>query len=162
MSEVKTKKGKGNLLMIIVIVLLFIIGVAGSAFAGYYFASKNGAGAKAASGHAVDAAEQKPEEESHFEVKEMIINLADTDSKRILKVAIVLGYDGKNKKMPKELEHAEPVLRDAISNVLSGKKAADFTQKGREDMKKEILNRINPHMHSGKFSSVYYQDIFVQ
>jgi flagellar basal body-associated protein FliL len=94
---------------------------------------------------------------------EFLVNLTDDGGKKYFKVKLYLGYNTKNKKnMDKELEEKKPILRDAINSVLRSKKSVDITQKGVEDLKKEILARINPYLESGKAENVYFYDILVQ
>lgn len=96
----------------------------------------------------------------NYDLGEFLVNLADPDGKRYLKAKISLGYD--NKKMPKELDEKKVMIRDAVISVLRSKKAADFTEKGTDDLKAEILRRINPLLSSGQCNNVYFQDILVQ
>lgn len=155
MSEVKKPKVNSGLFKVIIIVFLGLILVGGAAFGGYYFASKD----KPTT--IVVQASSNVEEATH-EAGEFLVNLADEDSKRYLKIKIVLSYDSTNKKFAKEVETKNHVIRDAIINVIRGKKAADISQKGTEDLKKEILSRLNPLFNTGKLVNVYFYDILVQ
>lgn len=95
-----------------------------------------------------------------FGLDEFLVNLADEDGKRYLKVKVFLGYD--NKKLDTELEEKKPILRDAIISVLRTKKAADITPKGVESVKIEIIQRINSILEKGQLNNVYINDILVQ
>jgi flagellar basal body-associated protein FliL len=156
MSEEKKSKVSGNIFKIVIIVFLALILVGGAAFGGYYFASKDNPAS------AGKAAKTESIEEATVEAGEFLINLADEDSKRYLKTKIVLTYDSKNKKLAKEVAAKNHVIRDSIINVIRGKKAADISLKGTEDLKKEILNRVNPAFETGKLVNVYFYDILVQ
>jgi flagellar basal body-associated protein FliL len=165
MSEEKKEK-KGGKLKIILIVLLIIIAVGGGAFAGYYFFSKlNNNSAKTnalpvqTTANTTNVATSVVSGRT-YSVDDFLVNLADEDAKRYLKVKVYLGYE--NKKMDKELDTKKPIIRDTINSVLRAKKSTDFTAKGTEDMKKEILQRLNPLFTNGQLDNIYFYDIIVQ
>jgi flagellar protein FliL len=151
----KNTRSVKNILLIVIILLLIIAIVGGGAFAGYYFATKN---------NPVSASTVKAEniEEATIDIEELIVNLSDENTRRFLKVKLVLAYDSKNKKFAKELESKKPVVKDGILSVIRSKKAADLTTKGAEDLKAEILNRVNPVFNTGKLTNIYYSDFLVQ
>lgn len=149
-------KGNKNILLIVIAIVLIIGVVGGGAFAGYYFATKN-----------APVAQQQPSshssvEETTIELEEMIVNLADDSAKRFLKIKLVIAYDSKNKKFAKELESKKVVVKDSIISVIRAKKATDLTPKGSEDLKTEILTRVNAIFSTGKLTNVYYSDFLVQ
>lgn len=158
MSEQKNNKnprGGKNILLIVVVVLLIIVVVGGGAFGGYYFATKN-----------APAAQQQVStpnvNEATFDVEELIVNLADDNTRRFLKIKLVLAYDSKNKNFAKELGTKKVVVKDSIISVIRAKKASDLTAKGAEDLKTEILTRVNSIFNTGKLTNVYYSDFLVQ
>ncbi len=171
MSEVK-KKEKGEKgdkgekkekpLMLIVIIMLVLL-IALVAFLAYSTLTKDSTKTTATTTTTTPAVAVKeiPEFTYSFE-KEFLVNLSDTDSKRYLKATISLGYT--SKKLTAELEEVTTVtiVRDSINSVLRSKKAADFTDHGTEDLKKEIITRINPLLKKGKVSEIYFNDILVQ
>lgn len=176
MAEKKEKnkeKGKGKGLTIVIIILLVLILVGGGAFAGWmiFFNKKDTttntktsttAVNQAAVGSNVQGAGYEPSDGT-FALDEFLVNLADDNAKRYLKVKISLGYTTKStKKLTAELTEKTPEIRDAINSVLRAKKASDFTQKGVEDLKKEIINRVNIYLENGRFNNVYFNDILVQ
>jgi flagellar FliL protein len=95
-----------------------------------------------------------------FGLDEFLVNLADEDGKRYLKVKVFLGYD--NKKLDAELEEKKPILRDAVISVLRSKKSTDITSKGIESIKMEIIQRINATLEKGQLNNVYFNDLLVQ
>lgn len=173
MSKEKNNKG-GKDLKIVIIILLVILIIGGGVFAGYFFyLNKNGNGAKA---QAVPQGQQVNYNQSNVNgqnnapinvvsaktycLDEFLVNLADEDGKRYIKVKIYIGYE--SKKMDKEVEAKKPIMRDAVNSVLRSKKVKDFTPKGVEDIKMEILNRVNPVFTTGRADNVYFYDIVVQ
>lgn len=158
-------KEKGNGLKIIIIILLVIIAL-GLGFGGYMiFFNKNSANTATNSPSSNNTVINSANELSPYtySMDEFLVNLTDDGGKKYFKVNLYLGYNTKNKKnMDKELEEKKPILRDAINSVLRSKKSVDITQKGVEDLKKEILARINPYLENGKAENVYFSDILVQ
>lgn len=158
MSEVtsaKSGKSNKNILLIVVIILLSVAVIGGGAFAGYYLGTKNVPVVQ-------NSSRKEDVAEAAFDVEELVLNLADENSKRFLKIKLVLAYDSKNKSFPKELEAKKMAVKDAIINVIRAKKATDLTPKGSEDLKTEIINRVNPIFSTGRLTNIYYSDFLVQ
>lgn len=155
MSE---EKKSNKALTIVVIALLLIIIVGGGAFGTYYFFFSK----KDSKAVAVKTPESQALVVSSktYCLDEMLLNLADEDGKRYVKVTIYIGYE--NKKLAKEFEEKKHILRDAVGSVLRAKKSKDFTAKGCEEIKQEILNKINPILTVGKADNVYFSGILVQ
>lgn len=95
-----------------------------------------------------------------YGLDEFLVNLADEDGKRYLKVQVFVGYD--NKKLDSELDEKKPILRDAVISILRTKKAADITSKGLDNIKMEMIQRINPVLTKGQLNNIYFNDILVQ
>ncbi|MBU5591069.1 flagellar basal body-associated FliL family protein [Clostridium sp. MSJ-4] len=154
-NNVKDKKG-GNTLKIVIIILLALVLLGGGVFAGMFLFPKNNGTAQNA-----QASVTKVDEKT-FALDEFTVNLSDENGKKYLKVKVFVGYDKKNKKLEKELEPKKPIMRDAIVSVLRSKKSTDMTVKGTEDLKKEILDRLNPLFNNGRITNVYFNDLLVQ
>lgn len=151
MSETTGKKKKIGVLQIIIIVLLIIIIVGGGTFTGFYFANRGKTG---------ETVEEKINEIT-FSMDEFTVNLADESGRRYVKAKIYIGFE-ENKKIAEEVEEKKPMLRDAINSVLRSKKAEDYSAKGVEDIKKEIMTRVSPILENTKPVNVYFYDILVQ
>lgn len=95
-----------------------------------------------------------------FNLEEFTINLADEGGKNYLKVNVYLGYD--SKKLTEELTEKTPIIRDAIIEVLRTKKVEDISDKNMDNIKIEIIQRINPMLEKGKINNVYFSDILTQ
>lgn len=178
MENKKEKKGKGKLKFIIIgVVVVAILGAGG--YFGYnkFFASKTSETKKVipqqmvaqqVQGQQVQGQQaaqpasylQQVVSEKTFGLDEFLVNLADEDGKRYLKVKISLGYDGK--KLDTELEEKKPILRDAIISVLRTKKAADISSKGLDNIKMEIIQRINIALTKGQLNNLYFNDLLLQ
>ncbi|MBL4937985.1 flagellar basal body-associated FliL family protein [Clostridium sp. YIM B02515] len=178
MAEKKEKKGKekgkGSLFKISIIVLLVLV-VLGLGFTGYLLlTNKNAAAAETTqktqttnnlnSMEAINALNQISS--STYSMEEFLVNLADEGGKRYFKVKLTLGYEPtkkKEKEMAAEFDTKKPVLRDAINNILRSKKTTDLTtQKNIDDLKKEILTKINPYFENGRINNIYLTDILIQ
>lgn len=159
MSEaVKGKPKAGNLFKIIIIVLLALLLIGVAAFAGVILGSKGNFKV----GKTV-ATSTQPLEQAYFQTgEEFTVNLADTDTKHYVKTAIYLAYDKKNKALGKELTENVEAIRDAVISVLRSKKSTELTPKGGEDLKKELMDRIDTVLTKGRISNVYYDSFIVQ
>ncbi|MDP4087914.1 MAG: flagellar basal body-associated FliL family protein [Bacillota bacterium] len=159
MSEVVKTKSSGNILKILILVLLVLILVGGAGFGGFIMAQKFPTKAGTSTTTANQAATI---EEAYYDGGEFLANLSDTDSKRYLKIQLILAYDSKNKKLPDELTTKVNVIKDCVISVMRTKKAADLTPKGSDDLKAELMTRINSVLTKGKLTNVYYNDFIVQ
>ncbi|MCB2356673.1 flagellar basal body-associated protein FliL [Clostridium estertheticum] len=151
MSE---KPKKGNSLKLVIIVLLGLIVVGGAAFAGVYIASKKGSTPTSTT----KAVETK---EVTYSLDECLVNLTDSDAKRYLKVLIYVGY-GENTDLDTEIKAQKPIIRDLVIKTLRSKKAADFDDSVVDNIKKELITKINPVLTKGKIDHVYFNDLLVQ
>ncbi|GLC32359.1 flagellar basal body-associated FliL family protein [Clostridium omnivorum] len=177
MGEKKEKKektkGTGDKLKLVIIILLVLVIVGGGSFAAWFiFFNKNTAAANATN---TAASTQKvvvsndpnvtayEASDYKLELDEFLVNLSDDGGKKYLKVKMILGYNTKEKKkFPAELEEKKPILRDTIIAALRNRKSTDITAKGIEDLKKEIINRVNVNLEYGKINNVFITDIIVQ
>lgn len=154
------EKKSGNILTIIIIVLLAIIIVGGGAFAGYYIIFGKNSKSSVQVTQLPAAAAGTVVSSRTYNLGESVLNLADDTSTKYIKVTIYVGYE--NKKLDTEFDAKKAQIRDTVNSVLRAKKAKDFTPKGTEDIKKEILDRINPMLTSGRADNLYFYDILVQ
>ncbi|MDW8799653.1 flagellar basal body-associated FliL family protein [Clostridium sp. A1-XYC3] len=174
MENKKEKKGGSKVkIIIIALVVLLVVGV--GSFFGYNMFLKDKSGKE----NKTTAVQQIPVQqvqqqsgavntsyldqvvsEKTFELDEFLVNLADEDGKRYLKAKVSLGYN--NKKLDKELEEKKPVLRDAIISILRTKKAADIGPKNMNNIKMEIIQRINTMLKEDQLNNIYFNDILVQ
>lgn len=148
---------KGSLFKIILIIILIFILVAGSAFAGFFIASKNAPTQKVIVEQSAD-----PKNEAFFELDEFLVNLADEGTPRYLKMKITLGYDGENTRLQKELEQKKPKMRDIISNSLRTKKTTDVDSSNEKPIKDELLQKINNTLTEGRVINIYFPDSIIQ
>lgn len=166
MGEKKKESKKGGLNKIIIILLVLLI-VLVLAFSGYIFIFGGGINLhQGNSANNTSSVTITSADENTYSLTEAVVNLADTDSQRYVKVKVSFGYDAKNSSLKSELEdqnvNKEPILSDAVNGILRSKKASDFTGKGIQDIKQQILDAVNPVLKKGKISHVYFDELVVQ
>lgn len=161
MSEKKEKVKKGGIPKIAIILVALII-IMGAAFASYIlFFSKTTT--KTATNTTVSVAKV---DIATISLDETIINLADTDSQKFAKVKVSFGYDSTNSKFVSELTSKTavktPILDDTVVKIIRSKKASDLSGVGLDNVKKQILDTVNPYMQKGQFVSVYFDELVIQ
>jgi flagellar basal body-associated protein FliL len=175
-GEEKDEK-KGSKIIIILLAAIIVILVAAGAVYFFVFAKKGAATTNTANNaNAVNQVQQNSNgmvttvdvDEQTYTFTEITTNLADKDSEKFIKTDVALGYDpSTNKKLQSELESKDaiktPILRAEIVQVLRSKAAADFSDdKKVDEIKKEILNRVNMHLKNGRVSNIYFSNLVIQ
>ena len=101
-----------------------------------------------------------------FPLDSTVVNLAGTNAERYLKVTVELGYEyvgpGEDR-LGTELTNRRPEIRNQLISILSTKELQDVdSPEGREAIRREILNRVNAMLVSGRVLNVYYTEFVVQ
>ncbi len=90
-----------------------------------------------------------------------LVNLADADSRRYLKIKLDLEVD--QEKTLKELEKAMPRLRDAVILLLSSKTYGDLNSaEGKRRLKEEILKQLASISGEKKIRNVFFTEFVAQ
>ena len=100
-----------------------------------------------------------------YAVDEFLINLADSDSERYLKVVIYTSYNSNNKALYEELklERTKPILKDAALTVLRSKTSEELSSiDGTELIKKELVEKFNSKLENGQIIEVYFPELIIQ
>lgn len=170
MENKKEKKGGKKIKFIIIGIVILIIVGAGGYFGYTKFIKDKGTAKTTATVKTAQTQVQQTAQnqtyldqivsEKNFGLDECLINLADEDGKRYLKVKIFVGYD--EKKLDDELTEKKPLLRDAAITVLRSKKAAEITPKGMDAIKMELIQKMNPMLKKGQLNNIYFSDVLVQ
>lgn len=92
-----------------------------------------------------------------FSVDDITANLSQTGV--YVQLNPYIGYQ--SAELKKELTSKKPVIRDAINSILCTKKPTDFTPEGQEQLKKDILAKINPILKKGQANNIYFNNIVV-
>ncbi len=168
-EEGQKKGGKGKLIIILLIVVILLVVGGGAA---YFFLFKKKAPppqqAQQAAPQAVPQTAPVPSAvpgqavpQNFYKLDTFIVNLADEDGSRYLKVDMTLALS--NKEVEKEVEKKLPVVRDAIITVISNKYYKDVASPaGKLALKREIMARINLLLTTGKVVDIYFTDFVVQ
>lgn len=109
-------------------------------------------------------AHKKPpaEERGHiFVMDPFIVNLADADQNRYLKIRINL--ESKKPEPNEEFNKKLPLIKDTILTILSQKRSEElFHSSGKEKLKAEMLRSVNPHLAELKIKAIYFTEFVIQ
>lgn len=104
----------------------------------------------------------KPTEQGHiYTLESMIVNLADTEFQRYLKVKMDIEIE---KPTPDaEFEKRLPQLKDAIITILTRKTFSDISEsKGKMQLKEEMILKANHLFETFRVKNVYFTEFVVQ
>jgi flagellar FliL protein len=155
----KPAGGKKKLLSIIGgAVLLMAVGGGGA-----YFLDGGGGDAEAAKKEAASGTEgdHGAEEASIVTLDTFVVNLADDNSQRYLKVQMKVEFFGKE--TPPRFTSRRPQIRDLLLTLLSSKQVADVrTVEGKQQLRDEIIARISRVIEDDAVKAVYFAEFIVQ
>ncbi|ACO04334.1 MAG TPA: DUF4366 domain-containing protein [Persephonella sp.] len=161
-QEQEEKKGGKKKLLIIAVLLLVIL--AGGGGAAYKFLVLDKQKEEKQENKAEKIQEEIKDIENlgiMFEVGTFIVNLADKDADRFLKVTVILEIENEQVKM--EVEKRLPQIKDAITTLLFTKNSRELkTAEGIELLKEEIIKRVNAILPLGGVKNVYFTDFVIQ
>lgn len=163
-GEEKEKKSKGLPKMLIfvaggIIVLIVVVIIA-------YMVAKSVKAPKMEFG--VEKAEERvlppePLEIGNIGEEEIVARLADEDEAHLVKVnEIYLAFDKKLHELGIELNDPgrKFQIRDIFNTVLMSKKSTDLlTEEGRNELKRELIDKINAVLIDGQIKDIYMQII---
>lgn len=94
-------------------------------------------------------------------MKTFIVNLADTSGKRYLKLTMELEIS--NKEIQAEIAQRQPQMRDSILVLLSSKRYTDIsTSRGKNELRSQIIARLNKLLPRGEVKQLYFTEFVVQ
>lgn len=162
-EEAPKKKGKGLIIIVLVAVLLLGGGGAGA------FVFLRGKGTSSASAHGEASKESKSTEGPEAQpgvlsLEAFITNLADSDGDRYIKCTMRLALDRyETAEKVKGSEISLTRIRDRILTLLSSKTYGQIaSSEGKENLRKEIREQVDPLLDGGKVTDVYYSEFIVQ
>lgn len=148
-AEEPKKKSK---LKWIIIVLVALAVAASGTIAGLYLMAK--ADPKKPSA-------EKPVVLSVWPMDPFVINIAETNGERYLK--IVIQVEVSDPGVGPELEQLKPRVRDSILDLLTPKTYKDLMDiNGKQRLREDIAGRINNILQRGKVTKVYFTDFVIQ
>ena len=157
-EEAPVKAGSGKKMMVLGLVGVLLLGGAGGA-AWFFMGGENDEEGK----HAKEAHGEEHAEEPGpvMELDPFLLNLADRDEIRFLKVSIKLELDRPEEKT--DFQNRVPAIRDALLVLLSSKESQLLrTVNGKRRIREEIMTRVNGVMSKGKISNVFFTDFIIQ
>ena len=96
-----------------------------------------------------------------YSMEPFLVNLADPDQGRYLKVKIVI--ESTEKKPDEEYQQRLPELRDSVLTVLSTKRYQDiFDSEGKKKLKEEIISKLNQLVSHFRVKTIYFTEFVVQ
>ncbi len=147
--ETPAKPKKGKLKIILLAVALLVLG-GGGALAYLILADDN-----------PEEKKTKHVESHYMSLEPFLINLADQDVRRYLKLKLELEVP--SEKVAKELEKSLPRIRDACILLLSNKTYHDLSSTdGKMKLKQEILQRLAEVPAGQKVSNLYFTEFVAQ
>lgn len=186
-TEETAEKKKGGKMKLIIIVLLVVILLGGAGGGFYYWRTVVAANAaeaepdkkskKSSKKESEDAADKKspkdpndplsnalPDDEDVKQIIELqpfIVNLADTEQARYLRMTISLGVDGEGTEKPDQIFVTR--VRNAMLAVLSDKKSEEIlTVEGKAKLRGQLLKAAQAVSEEPAVKAIYITDFIVQ
>ncbi|BCD61868.1 flagellar FliL protein [Nitratiruptor sp. YY08-26] len=161
-EQQEEKKGGKKKLILILLILLILLGGGGAAAYKFLVLDKKKEEQKEKKAEKVVEEIKNVEDLGvQFDVGTFIVNLQDKDADRYLKISIVL--DVQDEKIKAELDKRLPQVKDAITTLLFTKSSSELrTAEGIEELKEEILKRVNAILPIGGVKNVYFTDFVIQ
>ena len=96
-----------------------------------------------------------------FKLDPMIVNPAGSNGERYLKATISLELN--NPEVLAELEKRVPQIKNQINNILSSKSISQLqTNEDKEKLRRDILDRVNGMLVTGRITNVYLEEFVYQ
>ena len=123
-------------------------------------AAKEEAAEEAAAAVEVEAEPEYTKELFSFE-QAIIVNIAETNGQRYLKANIQLELD--KPETAEELDARKPQVLDLVISIMSAKTLEEVSNVvGRNRLKREIVDRINAELVTGKVINIYFTEFVIQ
>lgn len=145
------KKSTMKLIIMIAAAGVFILAAAGG---GWYFMTRSGHNAS-------PPKEQKPTVAAIWPMDAYIVNVAETNGERYLKLVIQLEVSDQG--IIPELDQLKPRLRDSILDLLTSKPYKELIDpSGKQRLREDIAGRVNNALSKGKVTKVYFTEFVMQ
>lgn len=94
-------------------------------------------------------------------VSDIIINPAETEGRRFLNVTVALEYEGLE--MGEELKKRDFQIRDTLISIFVSKRVDELDDiADKENLKAEIISRLNATLITGQVKQVYFTNFIMQ
>ena len=152
-TEQQVVPKKSSLVKWIVIGAVILVFIASGTIAALYFLSRDTGAAKPQAA--------KPSVVAVWPMDPFVINIAETNGERYLKIVIQLEVSDQS--VIPELDLLKPRLRDSILDLLTPKTFKELMDlSGKQRLREDIAGRINNILTTGKVTKVYFTDFVVQ
>jgi len=154
-------KGKTLILIVVVIIVAVLAGLGGAYF---FFGRNNGAAAK----------EPPPPPTVIAKLGDIVVNLADEDTPRYLRVGVNVEIEGQGESATKGFDEKSVIFKDRVITFLRSKKStdimgADASEKLKEEMLKvlkdtaaQLNKKVEKDSEKIKIVNVYFSDFIIQ
>ena len=160
-GQQEESKGGGKKKLILLLVLLIAVAVGGGAAYKFLVLDKKAKNKQQQAEKIIEEIKATENVGVMFDLGTFVVNLADPDIERYLKVSIVLEL--KDQKVQQEAQKRLPEIKDAITTLLLTKKSSDIrTPEGIEFLKEEIAKRVNAILPLGGVKNVYFTEFIIQ
>ena len=103
----------------------------------------------------------KSSESYMFPFETLVVNPAEIDSTRFLKVTLHAEFA--SEELTEELEKKTPQLRNTLIMVLSSKTIEQISDTtGKESLRQEIVDKLNADLDTGEIENVYFAEFVIQ
>jgi len=156
------KSGMNKKMLLLGLLILLVVGGG----AGFFFMSGEEPEKKGKSPDAHAETETEAEADPGFvgpviDLEPFVLNLADRDQLRYLKVAIKLQLDRPEEET--DFKDKLPAIRDALLVLLTSKESRSLrTVDGKMLVRDEIGGRVNTIMKKGKIKQVFFTEFIIQ
>lgn len=149
MSE---KKPKNIIVILLIVLIVVLVGIA--SFFAYLYVFKGKSSASKTETQTTVTQEQTAS------LDEFITNLADTDQRVYIKTKIYVSFTTKD--LDKEITTNMSQIRDGVNSVLRSKTYNDFNSSNLNKVKKEMIDKVNSYLKTGKIDNLYFYEIVIQ
>jgi flagellar FliL protein len=159
-TEESTEEEGSSMKIVIIVVLVLVL--AGGGFLAWMFlgGAGNGPGDTLEVGRSAPALEDETQVKT-YALETFVVNLNDPGGKRYLKTNIELEYF--SEAVSEELVRRLPQLRDLILLQLSSKGLDDIQSvDGKIALRRELIQRINQTLTTGKVRNLYFTEFVIQ
>jgi flagellar FliL protein len=152
----KPPAGKKSMRKIVIIGVSALVILGAGTFGAIYFIGQFGSAKKAATVQA-----PRPIIGSMWSIDPFIVNLADNQGERYLKV--VMQIEVTDPLITAQLDQLKPKLRDNVMDLLMAKTYAELMETGgKQRLRDEIVLRLNSFLPKGGIAKVYFTDFVIQ
>lgn len=172
-SENQGKKGNGLVLIIIIVILLLLLVVGGLLAFLLMGGNEENAQAQAVQTQTEQVQATAPKNTAGkrsndyvnmgpvYPLDQFIVNLLSESGSRYLKTKVDLELSADT--LTPEIDKKKPLIRDIVVSTLSSKTYEEVsTQKGKNRLKDEIVDRLNEVLADGHIKNIYFTDFVVQ